>query len=109
MTSGPANGEPGSPLLTVDEDVAAFTTLPDADAVARRIHALRKGQGLDVTAAVASFGDGLFAACVVWAVPRGQPRRFLAAAAGPGVSVPADLLAALHRTAAKPNAAAKAA
>lgn len=105
MTPAAATGEPGSPVLSTEEDVASFTAFPDADAVARRIHSLRLGQGLDVTAAVASFGADLFAACVVWAVPKGQPRCFLAVAAGPGVGAPSDLLTALHRTAGRKAAA----
>lgn len=103
--------EPGSPFLSgVSEALERFA---DADALARRVHQLRQGRGLDCEAAAGSLDGAPMIPCVlIWLAPAqaangraasdsGEkgPRELLAAAAGPGADRPADLLAALGRTA----------
>lgn len=96
----PVPGEPGSPLLVVtDGEVERFA---DAEALARRVHQLRQGGGLDCTEAHASTGGPAFPGVLVWRAARETtPRLCLAFAAGPDVRTPDQLLAVLKRTAAK--------
>lgn len=98
-------GEPGSPLLSIDAP-GPLETFADADALARRVHELRDGVGLDVSAGHAAMGGPSdFPGVLIWRAPRDGQRTFLAFAAGPGVRSPAELLAALGRTRAAPVAA----
>lgn len=98
-----AGNEPGSPLLApADAPVEAHA---DVDALARRLHQLRQGAALDCEPAFASLGADPFPGVFVWRrTGADAARRFLAFAAGPGLDAPADLLAALRRTARRPTA-----
>ena len=81
------------PLLLV-ADADGPERFDDADALARRIHQLRRGQALDVTAAHASVGGDPFAGVILW-LPGG---RYLGFAAGRDADSPAAVLTALRRT-----------
>lgn len=100
--------EPGS-LLLLAEGYADPERFADADGLARRLHTLRQGAGLDVTPGSCAVADACFPGVLVWRLGRtkqGEPTRtYLAFAAGPGVDTPARLLAALSRTRATPPAA----
>jgi hypothetical protein len=85
--------EPGLPLLLIcgtDEP----KPYADADAIARRLHDLRRGQGLRVTSGHASTGGPYFPGVLIWLASGA----YLAFSAGPGVDTPVALLAALART-----------
>jgi hypothetical protein len=86
--------EPGSPLLLI-ADTAAPEQFDGAEALARRVHQLRQGGGLDFTVGHASTGGPAFPGVLIW---RSAPRTYLAFAAGRGADTPTALVAALSRT-----------
>lgn len=87
-----------TPLLLVDGGEGVPERFADADALARRVHQLRQGAGLNVTAAHASIdGAGEFPGVFIWRRAKGRRDAFLAFAAGQGVATPAELLEALRR------------
>ncbi len=92
-------------LLTADPDeFGEPERFADADGLARRVHALRKGRALDFTQGSCADGRGTYRSVLVWLAARPDfgsgPRGpvYLACAAGEGVDTPADLIAALTRT-----------
>lgn len=93
--------ELGSPLL-IDagpDEYGEPERFADADALARRVHDLRRGAALDVTVGSCATADGIWPGVLIWTAARpGRPKAYLAFAAGPGVDTPDLLLAALGRT-----------
>lgn len=96
--------EPGSPVMVASDAAGPVEAFDDAAALARRLHDMRRGWGLDCQPGHGSIdGADPFPGVMVWLSPRrSEPaadRRFLAVVAGPGARSPAEILTALSQTA----------